>query len=666
MNTNEIIKAFKDFIEDHYIQNIKNSKFIEIDFTRLVKYKTDLADYVLDNPEESIKAIEIALNEVDEKYSGMQVLFLNLPESTKVPLNEVSDQLGRFLTFEGYVMKPSDVFLKCRAAKFECPSCSNIINIIMPERKWVSPVKCSCGRKGKFRILNKDLIKFQTIEIQEAMDYVPDSPRRLIRKKVFISENLVRKDINEHLQPGQKVIVHGYLETESINVKSVKGQSNEFKVNLVANNIIPVDNSWESIKLSKSQIKKIKEMAKKKDLLDEFSQSLAPSFEGYDGVRKSLILQHVGGKRIFDENGNLEERGIIHILMTSNPGGGKTYLLKKSLKISPLWQFTQGAGLTKAGLVACISKDEFGGYSLEVGPLVMADRGLLGLDEIEKMDKSDYGMLNNAMNDEQTKITKATIDQTLKTRTCVLATSNPKFKKFVEEEPIIKQLSPIPQDILDRFDIIWAMREKIDAEKIEDKYMARHLKSEAIKQTWTNEDMRNYISYARKLNPIVNKEITKYFSKKFKELTGKTTEEEKTERSNRLMGNILRLAYAHCKFHGVGKEDKEGNINLEKESLDFAFGLIRYSFDLLGLIDKQGFATYEVVEDIPTKKEVNKYYVIKDIIKELSKKFDNKVKISSIMEKAKDIDGDEIDDIIEKLKRSGDIFEPRPGFISLL
>ena len=271
-------------------------------------------------------------------------------------LNKISDQLGKFLTFDGYVMKPSDVFLKCIAGKFECASCGNVITILMGGNEWKQPKSCPC--KGtNFRLIDKKLIKFQKLEIQEALDFVPDKPRKLIKKKVSISENLTR--LNEELQPGKRVRVFGTIELEELRSSRFK-KTNEFRTNILANNIVPIETSWESIKLNNRQIKKIKSMAEKKNLLKEFAQSLAPSFEGYELIRKSLILQHIGGKRIFDTNGNLEERGIIHIELCGAPGSGKSWLLKRSAVISPLWQWTQGAGLSKAGLVACITKDEFG------------------------------------------------------------------------------------------------------------------------------------------------------------------------------------------------------------------------------------------------------------------------------------------------------------------
>lgn len=974
MDVNEQIKVFSEFFDREYKPDILNKislgeKFLDIDFNKLSKFNPDVANFVLDNPVDTIKAVEAAISNYDGDTDGFQIMFSNLPQSTNVPLPEISDpeNTGKFLTMQGYIMKPSEIHLKCKAARFECPSCSNIIAVLMFDDEWKEPTKClpkgtkvwtptglknielasevlcvdyegnltksktkivnsgiqevwkinndvkcsadhlwfvlrngkcrflptkdlnigdilyqyygmrslqkgisarskniqeagqgegnievfrkknlfrrmqskiffnmpkrdykekikcqrnnktihprddvfkgyslfdwikqkislfksatirnkikefsrtkthryperktenafrqeqlqlqawqkmwgsilqetgkteqhlrmpflpkikrfisssqrwrplesrfkesanfmpflpykvsriikthkkvemydlqvpdynnfilengvithncGCGRRGKFRLLSRQMTKFQRLEIQEAIDEVPEKPRRPIKKKILIENYLTRKDLSYQLQPGQMVKIHGFIQLEQLTLKKFK-TSNEFKANIIANNVIPIAHSWESITFTTSEKKKILEMAGKKNLLDDFAQSIAPSFEGYVMVRKSLILQHVGGKRILDANGNIEERECIHVAMSGSPGTGKTALLKKSLKISPLWQWTTGAGLTKAGLVACVTKDEYGGYTLEVGPLVMADKGILGIDEMEKMNKGDYGMLNNAMVDEETKITKANIDQRLKTRTSILATSNPTHKKFVPEEAAHKQLGPIPKDILDRFDVIWAMREKIDQEKLESKYMARHLQSESIQQIYTNEEMRNYIAYARRIIPKITDATAKYFKEKFAKLTGKSDDDD--EKSHRLRGNILRWAYAHSKFHGIGREDNNKNIDMNKADIDFAFSVIRYSFEMLDLISEEGFAKFEDIEEIPKQKEVNKYYLVRDTLKLLYEEGSRRpVPEFDLLKRIQQVNPDFTDDDmlkeLAKLRKMGDVFEPRGG-----
>ncbi len=666
MEIREQISQFKDMLMGSYkpklaYNRMKGRHYLEIDFVDIIKHEPDLGNLLLDNPKDTIKAIQLAVEDIDEDYKGYQIMIYNLGFSTNMPLNQIRNQFNKFLTFEGHIVKPSEFLVKTHRATFECQECRTETNILMDAEVWKEPRICiGCGKKGGFLLKYEDQINYQIVELLEALNYEPEENQKLTKKKVMLSGELIRPELSKKIQPGKKVKIHGWLSQERIKSGLIK--SNKFRTTIIANNIIPIEQSWDAIKLSDKQIIKIKEMAKKKDLLDSFSQSLAPSFEGYVLVRQSLILQHLGGKRIVDTNGNLEERETIHVLMCGSPGTGKSYLQKKSLSISPLGVWTQGAGTTKVGLVAAVTRDETGQFALEVGPFVMADKGMLGIDEMDKMAKEDYGMLNNGMNDEQTKITKANIDQLLKTRTSILATSNPFHRKFVDSETIIKQLAPIPKDILDRFDVIWAMREEINTTKLEDKYMARHLGSEKIEPEYSNIEIRNYIAYARRLKPIPTQEIVKYFNNKFKKLTGKTTED--SEQSHRLRGNIMRWIYAYSKFIGVGKENKKKEIEVTKESVKYAFNLIRNSFNMLGLLNKEGFASFEAVENIPTKREVSKYYIIKELITKMNNNYKGMIPIEDLLKESK-MDEDEFEEVLEKLKRSGEIYEPRRGFISL-
>ena len=188
-----------------------------------------------------------------------------------------------------------------------------------------------------------------------------------------------------------------------------------------------------------------------------------------------------------------------------------------------------------------------------------------------------------------------------------------------------------------------------------------------IEQIWSNDEIRNYIAYSKRLNPIIDLKIAKYFSEKFKSFIGKTKEDD--EISHRLRGNIMRWIYAHAKFIGIGNEEGV-NINVTTESVDFAFSLMRHSFTLLNQINKEGFVKYEDMEEIPDKKEVNKYYMVKDALNSLTKEYNNIIPEEKILEKINkslpEFTMKDFDKEIEKLRKLGDTFEPRPRHWGIL
>jgi len=407
--------------------------------------------------------------------------------------------------------------------------------------------------------------------------------------------------------------------------------------------------SWHPHSFNRVYGKFINKLGKKRYILNEYGSQILEQY------RQLCVLL----------DGNLETIEITKIIKKQRPD--KVYDISTQNE-----NFLGGFGgllchNTSAGLVACISKDDFGNYTLDAGPLVMSDGGIFILDEMDKLDKAYFGSLNNAMNDEQTKITKATVDQMLRTRTSVLATANPKHKVFNDDEPILDQLKPIPKDILDRFDLIWIMDEHVDSDKLEQKYMARHQEgSELVKPKYTLEQVRYYITYAKRLVPVLHKEESDYFIKKYQNFTGQTKDND----SKRIRGNLLRVIYAYAKFHGVGLEDQNNQVKVTKQAIDYVFDMFKSSFKSLRVFDETtNSVSYESLESIPDKKEVKTYYLIRDVMEQNKKTHNNQIPYEVLLHKVrsqKDITENELYNELEKLKKNGEVFEPRRGKWGLL
>lgn len=53
--------------------------------------------------------------------------------------------------------------------RFECPSCGNMIKVGSPfwnkdfRKKVAEPVRCSCGRKGKFKLLTFEPCQYEIV-----------------------------------------------------------------------------------------------------------------------------------------------------------------------------------------------------------------------------------------------------------------------------------------------------------------------------------------------------------------------------------------------------------------------------------------------------------------------------------------------------------------------
>ncbi|HIJ11711.1 TPA: minichromosome maintenance protein MCM, partial [Candidatus Woesearchaeota archaeon] len=389
MDVDEQIKVFREFIEQNYYPQLletvrKGHQHIVLDFGELIKFNTDIGDEILEEPEELLKAGEIAIKEFDlpHKIKKFTVRFKNLPSSQKVLISEIrSKHLQKLVWMEGIVRQKSSVRPHVTAAKFECPSCGNILNVLQLDQKYKEPTRCGCGRKGKFRELSKELVDGQGLVLEESPDDLDGSqPKRI---NVFLKDDLVSPITERRTSPGSRVRLGGWLTEIPITLRS-GGQSTKYDLIIEANHLDPLQDEITDMKVSDKELEQIQEIAKH-DPLQKIATNLVPSIYGHEKIKEALVLQLAGGCKKERPDG-VVTRGDMHMLLIGDPGSGKSQLLKRVSKIAPKARFVSGKGASAAGLTASVVKDEFlGGWSLEAGTLVLANKGFAIIDEMDKM-----------------------------------------------------------------------------------------------------------------------------------------------------------------------------------------------------------------------------------------------------------------------------------------
>ena len=204
MNINEQIEKLTEFISENYKDEIyesiqKGKKALIIDFKELARFDHELAEDLLQVPEEIIKASEIALNQIDlpEENTLRRIRFRNLPQTQKIKIANIrSSHLDKFVSVEGIVRQASDIRPQVTQATFECPSCGNSIKILQITQTFKEPSRCSCGRKGAsaFKLISKEMIDVQHLKIEEAPESLDggEQPKRL---SIFAKEDLVEPQI---------------------------------------------------------------------------------------------------------------------------------------------------------------------------------------------------------------------------------------------------------------------------------------------------------------------------------------------------------------------------------------------------------------------------------------------------------------------------------------
>ena len=160
------------------------------------------------------------MEQFDIPEKGIRIRFTNLPHGQYLKISDIrSEHINKFLVLEGIVRQASDVRPQVTNARFECPNCSNTMTILQLDTKFKEPSRCSCGRKGHFRLLSKDLVDAQHLLIEEAPENLEggEQPKRL---NVFLKEDLVEPKMEKKTTPGSKVKVYGIIKEIPILLKT--------------------------------------------------------------------------------------------------------------------------------------------------------------------------------------------------------------------------------------------------------------------------------------------------------------------------------------------------------------------------------------------------------------------------------------------------------------
>merc|ERR1712142_394726 len=121
---------------------------------------------------------------------------------------------------------------------------------------------------------------------------------------------------------------------------------------------------------------------------------------------------------------------------------------------SPIGVYTSGKGSSAAGLTASVMRDaSTRSFVVEGGAMVLADGGVVCIDEFDKMRESDRVAIHEAMEQQTISIAKAGITTILNSRTSVLAAANPIFGRYDELRTTSENID-FETTILSRFDLI--------------------------------------------------------------------------------------------------------------------------------------------------------------------------------------------------------------------
>lgn len=487
----EIQREYLDFLDDEEDQGIYQQKVRDMITEAQVRLIVNINDLRKKNPKRCALLLETSFEELlcfnralKEFVASIDPIFSKQHEEFYVgfegsfgskhvtPRSLISKYLGNLVCVEGIVTKCSLIHPKVVRSVHYCPATKKTL-----ERRYTDMTSLEAKPSGGIYPTKDDdgnLLEteyglsvykdHQTFSIQEMPEKAP--PGQLPRSVDIVADG----DLVDTCKPGDRVQVIGTY-------RCLPGKKNSFtsctfRTILIANNISLMSKEMAPV-FSVDDVAKIRQFGKqKKDVFEILAKSLAPSIHGHEYIKKAVLCMLLGGNEKVLANGT-RLRGDINVLLIGDPSVAKSQMLRYVLHTAPRAIPTTGRGSSGVGLTAAVTTDqESGERRLEAGAMVLADRGIVCIDEFDKMSDMDRTAIHEVMEQGRVTISKAGIHAKLNARCSVLAAANPVYGRYDQYKTPMENIG-LQDSLLSRFDLLFIVLDKMDPDQ--DRQISDHV-----------------------------------------------------------------------------------------------------------------------------------------------------------------------------------------------
>ncbi|KFP83855.1 DNA replication licensing factor MCM3, partial [Apaloderma vittatum] len=658
---------FLSFQEDQGIYHSKVRDMISDNQYRLLVSINDLrrknekrAERLLNNAFEELIAFQRALKDfvasVDATYAKQyEDFYIGLEGSFGSkhvsPRTLTACFLSCIVCVEGIVTKCSVVRPKIVRSVHYCPATKKTIERRYTDMTSLDAFPSSSVYPTKDEENNPLETEFglsvykdhQSITIQEMPEKAPAGqlPRSV---DVILDDDLVDK-----VKPGDRIQVVGTYRC----LPGKKGgyTSGTFRTILIACHVKQMSKDIRPL-YSAADVAKIKRFSKSrsKDIFNQLARSLAPSIHGHEYVKKAILCMLLGGVEKLLENGS-RIRGDINILLIGDPSVAKSQLLRYVLSTAPRAIPTTGRGSSGVGLTAAVTTDqETGERRLEAGAMVLADRGVVCIDEFDKMSDIDRTAIHEVMEQGRVTIAKAGIHARLNSRCSVLAAANPVYGRgsYDQYKTPMENIG-LQDSLLSRFDLLFIVLDQMDPEQdreISDHVLRMHRyrnpneqdgdamplgsavdmlatddpdfvqDEEQELQVYEKHDdllhgpnrrkekivsmafMKKYIHVAKMIKPVLTEESASYIAEEYSRLRSQSQMNSDIARTSpvtaRTLETLIRLSTAHAKARM--------NKTVDLQDAEAALELVQFAY-FKKVLEKEKKRKKRTEDDSETEKE---------------------------------------------------------------
>ncbi|KAJ9072771.1 minichromosome maintenance protein 5 [Entomophthora muscae] len=520
------------FYRDQLVANIKEKLYkLEVQIDHLISFDFNLAQNLQDYPTEYLEAFEAAVVrsavKLDRSLAADGVEDDAFPLGNRMPSFQVelkstttmqeirhlnAGAISKLVKITGIIVAASTLSSKATQLHLRCKSCGFTKQLPVGQGLTGVQLPRSCDNPNKEAnaercpidpfAVDHDRSRFvdqQTLKLQELHDKVPEGD---VPKHLLLSAD--RCLVNQ-VVPGTRATVIGIYSTfQSGSSRGGAGLATRTPYIRIVGLVSDMEGLNRGVtNFDDNEVAEMEALARRPDLYQLICKSIAPAIYGNTEMKKAIACLLFGGstKRLPD---GIRLRGDINVLMMGDPSTAKSQLLKFTEHVAPISVYTSGKGSSAAGLTACVVRDPgTREFYLEGGAMVLADGGVVCIDEFDKMRDEDRVAIHEAMEQQTISIAKAGITTMLNSRTSVLAAANPVHGRYDDMRSPGDNID-FQTTILSRFDLIFIMRDVHD--HLRDTTIARHVigihlnranETEPIDDELDLKSLKRYIAYAK-------------------------------------------------------------------------------------------------------------------------------------------------------------------------
>lgn len=477
--------------------------FVEVNLSHLIQFSEPLGHALVTAPTRSLPSLERAATELCSTLQlfpsssvirevQVQLIWHTTPVSLR---NLAKEEIAKLVCVSGIVVKSSSTHVRCVKATIQCTSCRSKTTI---SGGAVSELPAQCHENGMVTgnrqrcrpypyVLLPDQCSFedqQSIKLQELPEEVPtgELPRHAT---VVVDRYLV-----DRIAPGARVIVIAVVsvqEKKSREADKARGAGRIAGLRaqflrgvgvITAGDLTGINETTTPGKThdrlhrswNPADEARFKTFARAGNVYDRISRAIDPAVFGLVDQKKAIACLLFGGNRKLLDGNYL--RGDMNVLFVGDPSTAKSQLLKFTERVAPIGIYTSGKGSSAAGLTAAVVGGGNGEFWLEAGSMVLADGGVVCIDEFDKMREQDQVAIHEAMEQQTISLAKANLTTMLNSRTSVLAAANPSLGSYDPTKSNEDQMD-FQSSILSRFDLIFRVLDPRNEEL--DGTLARHV-----------------------------------------------------------------------------------------------------------------------------------------------------------------------------------------------